>query len=121
MLKECENGHFYNAEQCSSCPYCRKPDSRGEEKAPPAVSESGPDALRHYTALLCFYQEFLKKTERNPGKESMTRYLVQQRLLRNLAALARAADIQPEDFIVRDISETDRILKEQFGIRDAEP
>lgn len=121
MLKECENGHYYDAERYSCCPYCRKPDSRGEEEAPLAVSESGPDALRHYAALLCFYQDFLKFMESNPGKESMTRYLVQKRLLQRIADLAGAADIKLDDSIVRDIAETDRVLKERFGIQNAKP
>lgn len=121
MLKQCKNGHFYNAEQYSSCPYCREPAPRGEEKAPPAASESGSDALRHYLAFLSFYQEFLKGMESNPGKESSTRYTAQKHLLRNLADLAEAADIPLEDSITRDISETDRILLERFGIRNTEP
>ena len=42
-LVRCENGHFYDSEQYTVCPYCSGMDSAGADNVTQPISQKKPD------------------------------------------------------------------------------
>ena len=42
-LVRCENGHFYDSEQYTVCPYCSGMDSVGADNVTQPISQKKPD------------------------------------------------------------------------------
>lgn len=72
--------------------------------------------LNKYNNLAAFYRDFQQDLQKNPGRESMTSYITQHKLLNEIQKAAEAADVEMDQLLANEMNKVNDILRKKFGI-----